>query len=220
MDYPKILINLDRRPDRLNKFKKNFNYEFERISAIDGKELYIKANNIYYKNNIIFENANFFKTIKKGEIGCFLSHKLAWEKVIDKNEPCIIFEDDVELLLPLNNIIDIFKNNLDILFLGIWTKYDQERFYQHNTSLIDNNKDKGYFPYSNQKRQLYTYAYIITPNTAKKLIDNIINFPVAITLDHYIHKVMYNQETIIYPYKCFAQQGNSDIQGKVNFYYL
>jgi len=220
MNYHKILINLDRRTDRLANFKRNFNYDFDRISAIDGKELSIKDNNLCYKNKIIFENAKFFKNIKKGEIGCFLSHKLAWEKVIEKNEPCIIFEDDVEPLLPLNNIIDISKNNIDILYLGMWTKYDQERFYQRNPTLIDNNKHKGYFPYFNQKRQLYPYSYLLTPTGAKKLLDMIPRISQALPLDHFIHYVMYNQEKIIYPYRCFAPQGNSDIQGKHNFYYL
>lgn len=35
------------------------------------------------------------RRITKGEVGCFLSHYQAWQKVIELNETTIIFEDDI-----------------------------------------------------------------------------------------------------------------------------
>ena len=79
------VINLKRRPDRLELFKKNCpldNSKINRFEAVDGK-----------LSTSIPDN---FKSLSKGEVGCFLSHKLLWEKTLKQKDSdySIIFEDD------------------------------------------------------------------------------------------------------------------------------
>lgn len=95
MDYQKYIkktfvINLDRRPDRFEKFKEKFPLDMnliERVSAIDG-------------NNLDKLNLNLQRKTKLNEIACFLSHKKCLLKIIvdeslDDDDFFIIFEDDV-----------------------------------------------------------------------------------------------------------------------------
>ena len=37
------------------------------------------------------------RPLRKVELACFLSHKTAWEKVVELNQPCLILEDDAVL---------------------------------------------------------------------------------------------------------------------------
>ena len=93
---PKIyIINMKKDTERLKNFGKSLkkhNLKFERIEAINGKELSEKQ---------IKEKTTWFcnKFCTKTQIGCFLSHSKAWETLAkSNNEGAIIMEDDVILL--------------------------------------------------------------------------------------------------------------------------
>ena len=86
------LINLQRCPDRLEKMKQALNaigVSFERVEAVDSKNL----------TNIDFmacetPNFTFPYELRKGEIACFLSHKICWQKLIDSGDQwALILED-------------------------------------------------------------------------------------------------------------------------------
>lgn len=93
----RYVINLKRRPDRYAEFKNRssiyFNPElFEKFDAIDGKNLDPK----------IQEQEPFFQkvNIRKGEIGCHLSHREIWKNVsedetLSDDDLIIVLEDDV-----------------------------------------------------------------------------------------------------------------------------
>ena len=93
----RYVINLKRRPDRYVEFKNRssiyFNPElFEKFDAIDGKNLDPK----------IQEQEPFFQkiNIRKGEIGCHLSHREIWKNVsedetLSDDDLIIVLEDDV-----------------------------------------------------------------------------------------------------------------------------
>ena len=96
----KLVINLNHRVDRKNSFMKECgwleDYSFQH--AVNGYEitnLQMKENEfgINHKWRDPFKN----RRITKGEVGCFLSHYQAWQKVIQLNETTIIFEDDVKI---------------------------------------------------------------------------------------------------------------------------
>ncbi len=103
-EFDVLLINLNRRPDKLQiseyQLKRLNISNYTRIAGVDGKELldrlknstlspaevlgqkYLKADKIYMNN--------------PGQIGCSLSHLKVMKHIIDKNitRPVLVFEDD------------------------------------------------------------------------------------------------------------------------------
>jgi len=131
--FSKILyINLERRPDRKNNIEDQLRkidnkIKVERINAIDAKKLDIASlsNKIISKNGInaaLDNKKGLYTILTKGAVGCALSHKLAWEKILNgPDEHVLILEDDIWFDGDYNNkLVDIMKNidNYDILFLG------------------------------------------------------------------------------------------------------
>ncbi len=84
-----FIINLKRRPQRkarMQAIMDEFNLEFKFIEAIDGKTL--DDSTIESLGVQIFPNyldPIYDRPLKKGEIGCFLSHYLIWEEVSNLN---------------------------------------------------------------------------------------------------------------------------------------
>ncbi|UUP16292.1 glycosyltransferase family 25 protein [Nitratireductor thuwali] len=88
MTQPKIYyINLDRSPDRrqfMNDQFHAFGLPAERIPAVDGEHIDL--------------GSHPESGLSPGEIGCFLSHRAAWKKLVESSDPnAIIFEDDAHL---------------------------------------------------------------------------------------------------------------------------
>ena len=78
----KLLINLERRPERLAKH----NFDFKRVDAVDGTKLteeQIKHANMRPNWRDPFKN----RRMTKGEYGCFMSHVHCWEIVAAQNRP-------------------------------------------------------------------------------------------------------------------------------------
>ena len=101
------IINLDRRPDRMEYIYKNIpilfsndndaqhTFQYRRFPAIDGKNL-----SNYYKSNLEFRE--LLDTIRGqqrilGEVGCSLSHYSLWHSHAHspKSKYLLVFEDDV-----------------------------------------------------------------------------------------------------------------------------
>jgi GR25 family glycosyltransferase involved in LPS biosynthesis len=90
----RLVINLDRRPDRYKDFCQSCPFDssiVERVSGVDGRALpeALPLEALYKDYNI-----------NNGAIGCFLSHRKTWEIISrndsdDSNEFSIVFEDDI-----------------------------------------------------------------------------------------------------------------------------
>ncbi len=89
------LINLDRSPSRLNFFTAQAaraGLTFERIAGVDGRSL----DPAQLEAAIAPRYA--FQPINPGEIGLFMSHRLAWQRLVDSGEAhAAVFEDDAVL---------------------------------------------------------------------------------------------------------------------------
>jgi GR25 family glycosyltransferase involved in LPS biosynthesis len=125
------VINLDRRPDRMEYLYKHSPVSFRRFSAIDGQNL----------SNIYFEFSDLLDTIcgqqrVLGEVGCSLSHYSLWKSHAEnpRADYLLVFEDDVmfsdksyerfeETILSIHNrdkSTDGFE--FDVLYVGgQWT---------------------------------------------------------------------------------------------------
>ena len=96
-----LLINLDQSKDRLLQQQAQFSdlgLEFERLSAIsinDFSEDEYKA--------MAFGGQ---RPMKQSELACFLSHKKAWDYIVEHDEPCVVLEDDAILVKDFKNILN------------------------------------------------------------------------------------------------------------------
>jgi GR25 family glycosyltransferase involved in LPS biosynthesis len=150
------------------------NYTF--FEAIDGnklestKELY----NLFDRNNFSY---------KKGVIGCALSHLYLFKELIndDNNDYYVILEDDIELC---NN----FKQKIE----DVICKFNANKI-QHLSLGICGSTDKSFVPKSETQtifeKNIYqlwniTFAYIISKDGAKKIIEHVNNCSIKCALDN------------------------------------
>ena len=94
-----LLINLDQSQDRLAQQQaqfKDLELEFERLSAIS----------IHDFSEDDYKRMAFGgqRPMKQSELACFLSHKKAWDYIVEHNEPCVVLEDDAILVKDFKKI--------------------------------------------------------------------------------------------------------------------
>ncbi|RLQ15535.1 glycosyltransferase family 25 protein [Vibrio sp. SBT000027] len=113
-----------------------------------------------------------------GEVGCYASHYLIWQKCIELNEPILVFEDHA------NIDIDIFRNTLTIA---------EQHIKQCGFIRLQDSKNKLHYPvrhYKIQKLVKYlkvpqgTAAYALSPNAARSFIKHsqVFSYPVDVFL--------------------------------------
>ena len=95
-----FIIHLDRavkRKENVQSIISNLKLETEVIDAVDGNKLTLNEISKYLsKKNLNKPNYPF--KINNGEIGCFLSHRAAWKKIVEeKLDFALIFEDDIQI---------------------------------------------------------------------------------------------------------------------------
>lgn len=116
MSYKIKVLSLKRREDRRNIFNSRFsNYEFEYFYGLDGREYSLSE----YDNNWIHGNEYKNYGIHIPSLVCAnKSHIMMLKECISDNLPYIIFEDDVQIIKPIDfNFEDIIKKELDVFWL-------------------------------------------------------------------------------------------------------
>lgn len=92
-----LVVNLDRDVERLDATRALFSsagLDFERVRAVDALAMAPEALHSACPR-IRFYLANA-RRVRAGEIGCALSHKKAWQMVVERNLPlAAVFEDDI-----------------------------------------------------------------------------------------------------------------------------
>lgn len=110
---PIFYINLDKRPDRNAQILEQLsalNLSAERVSAVNGGDLSEPEKSFVNRENFLLNTKHH---ISNGEIGCAMSHRLIWQKMLDDNlDYALILEDDVVLdksLLSILNNADFYQ---------------------------------------------------------------------------------------------------------------
>jgi GR25 family glycosyltransferase involved in LPS biosynthesis len=173
------------------------------IQAIDGSTI---TPSIRDQNYCEYQHSPHFTfQLTNNEIACFLSHKKAWQQVVDQNlSSALIMEDDVRinesifanaLQLAYNHL----KENCIIRFKGSQRKKFREYFLGHT----NNRLYVPYVPY------LGAFTYLISQQTAVKLLKLSSTFdrPVDSFLQLIPHQGIYSAE--IY------QAGVKEISGNI-----
>lgn len=105
---PVYVINLDSAQERMQKMDKQLkaiNVNYSRIQAVKGTDLTPEEIASEYSSDL---NKKYFRAdLSVGEIGCYISHKNAWRKMVEENiEYAVILEDDLTIE---PNFVDIFQ---------------------------------------------------------------------------------------------------------------
>ncbi|WP_100914058.1 glycosyltransferase family 25 protein [Pseudoalteromonas spongiae] len=113
LNQPKVfLINLDKSTERLKKSSERLaaqNIQFERIQAIDGTKLTDTEIQAHYSSQL--NSKQYYRNLGYGEIGCFLSHRLAWQKIVEqKLHYAIVLEDDFQLAGDLSAVFSTIES--------------------------------------------------------------------------------------------------------------
>ena len=120
-----------------------------------------------------------------GEVGCYASHYLIWQKCIELNEPILVFEDHADI------DIDIFRNTLTIA---------EQHIEQCGFIRLQDSKNRLHYSvdkYDTQHLVKYlkvpqgTACYAISPKAAQAFIEqsSTFNYPVDVFLRNtWIHK--------------------------------
>jgi len=181
---PICVINLEHRTDRLKHIKK----ELKKINL----DFYSSNNLIIFKaiNGSLLDLTKLKqigiintspKKLRAGEIGCYFSHVLCWEKIVQSNSPYgMVLEDDV--ILP-----DYFVKNFDAIFSDV-LKFDWDVFLLGRNcvkSHYDDKCKKGI-----QLNQIFWYPHIAGYGTHSYIIkhDAILKikklvYPISIPID-------------------------------------
>jgi glycosyl transferase family 25 len=214
----KFVINLKRRPDRLEQFFKRCPYareDIEVIDAFDGKSPSSESKK-EQKYIIKFSNNN----VLPGAIGCFISHLRIWKKMVNDNIPiAMIFEDDAhfdERFYEFMESLEIPENINLLYFGGRFSKnftIPSHAMEPVNSKIYKNVTE----PWDMRLHERTTHGYIITSRLAKFFINtfDIYDNDVAV-LDFFMVHVLKRLNLTYHstnPLVCWSPMvGDSDIR--------
>lgn len=186
------LINLERRKDRLDKFKAahpNLKDKVYVSPAVDGRSLTLTPDILKCFRN------NDFKW-KKAVMGCALSHLALWEKLANDNlaKRYLIMEDDVKFhenwLAHWYPMVPHIPEDADVIYLGGVLPPNKPAL-QHvvdrvNPFFAKVAKNTLTTPYPRRYFHFCNYSYILTQSGARKLVQLVRERGVFTSGDHMI----------------------------------
>lgn len=157
-----LVINLNRSKDRMNFMSRQLdriNINFERVQAVDANDLDFE----FYQKHAYSWN----RVLRRSEIACFFSHKKAWEIVANKDEPFMIFEDDVVISKTLVCLVDKIEDNEKYNFINLETSSRKKLIHKKKESITDSFSLKKVL-----HNKTGAAAYILWPKCARFLLSN------------------------------------------------
>ena len=162
-----FVINLDRRPDRYERFKSEFQIEqCCRVSAVDHRDI-VWTDEL--KARVCDWNFTHIPHIVKNVVACCLSHLAVWEVIRTLDVPyAAVFEDDSAYI---NGPRDLDMLHYPNDFGVIWLNNTIQDIQQ---SAIGVSTELAVIPHLHY--QYTTEGYIITPAFAARLCMEISNY--------------------------------------------
>jgi collagen beta-1,O-galactosyltransferase len=192
-------LNLDRRPDRMERMKKRFEYfgiEFKRFSAVNGKAM---SDDEYAKYKL------YKKKLSKAELACTLSHKKIYEDALEKGyEKILVLEDDARFVANfLDRIQEITKFDWDFVLLG--------------SSQLDQIPEVNNGFYHPSERTWGTFAYAIQRKCFEKILKLMENNGMYVADGYWWDYAKEHPNCFVYfPNICITEVHDSDIRNKFN----
>lgn len=203
------IINMKRSPDRREKMTRQMErlgLDYEFFTAVDGNAMTQEEVDKY-----IDHNREYFRELKRGEIGCFLSHYSLYKKIAESDaKGGIIMEDDIVISKNFPAIVKELEQMLQpedaymfysILLQPVEFTADKKLNNGYNLCNVDN------------IRSLFgMQGYMLGKQAAKNLADNLLPFNNVVDdwmwyTDHqYIKKLQ-----IVFPFPIERTPDFSDI---------
>lgn len=165
---PVYVISLTRAVDRRADITRRLTaagIDYEIIDAVDGNELDLST----LKNRLHQDKfrAKYDRDMKRGEIGCFLSHYNLWQRIVKEQTPfALVLEDDAEWDDDfLQTVRDVLQSKYYWNVVHLSKSDGVGRIYSTLQTVGDNRKLARY-----KHPMGVTAAYLIDLDGAKKLL--------------------------------------------------
>lgn len=109
-----LIINLTQSKDRLHQQQVQFKalgLDFTRLPAVSINDIDEQE-----YQSLAFDGQ---RPLKQSELACFLSHKKAWQWVLECQQPTLILEDDAVLVKNLGSVLDKIEQLKNIDFVNL-----------------------------------------------------------------------------------------------------
>lgn len=172
LDIDKVfMINLRRRPDRRTRMHHSFEelqLQVVTVDAVDGQKLTDDAlEKLGVKLMPGYKDPYHKRPMKRGEIGCFLSHYTIWLEIAKENyDVAMILEDDVRFepffnqkMIALINELKNLPFQWDLVYLG------RKRLDEKGEDPVEGTSHLVWAGYS-----YWTLGYLLSSQGAKKLV--------------------------------------------------
>ncbi len=157
-----LVISIENQKDRrlhISQILNDLGIDWEFVDAVIGKNL--ESFPPQYDHTKRMRHFGFH--ISWGLLGCFLSHRKAWERCIELNQICLILEDDAKPLPELTGSLEIalsIKEHWDLFRLhGIYEMNHLTLHQRDSFKIIEHLKDPS-----------SAAAFLVKPHAAKKLL--------------------------------------------------
>ena len=169
--YRIFVINLDRSPQRLADMTQQlgaFDLPFMRIAAFDGNSLSDEEIAQAAPPDLVAKT--YHRQLGRGEVGCGLSHRAAWQEIIAQDlDFAIVLEDDIELQGNFAKTVELIStlnpDSWDFIKFFPLSRYSENnidrRFFYHGFTFVTYRK----FPLGCQ-------GQAISRRAAEKMIQN------------------------------------------------
>jgi glycosyl transferase, family 25 len=178
-----FVINLESSTDRKNNVQVQLNkmeLTAEFFNAIDGNS---HEHPIFKKYDPDLRMKRKGKLLSKGQLGCFTSHFLLWNKCVQLNHPIIVLEDDAYIFE--NRFLKFLESSK--LFSSTYecVRLFDNRTKHHSAILVE--KFEGFHIAKFTKGHMRATGYYLTPKGAKKFIRHAepLFLPVDIYMDRF-----------------------------------
>ncbi len=162
-----LIINLPTSIERLHFQQKQFSklgLVFEILPAVS----IINISEQQYQQQAF----GWQRPLRKVELACFLSHKTAWEKVVELNQPCLILEDDAVLAKNSREVLENIEqqqfSDVDLINLEVRSR---KKIVSKQAKL--NILDGQFKLFELYQDRTGAAGYILYPEGAKKLINRL-----------------------------------------------
>lgn len=222
MKLKKFVINLDKRPDRLQEFFSRYiDMDVERFSAIDGRHIHLN-NSFSDIDKFLFSILDNNLKHNPGILGCWSSHVNLWEtlKNSDDYDAFVIFEDDVFFVSGFKEKFELILNEIneetDIIYFGGRFSPD---FVPRNVNSEWEKVGNFYFYKGNRlgrEVDRTTHGYIITKNGAKNVLSVLYSSTFLPALDGWLNHRRFDLALVdFFPHIAWSPINyKTDIQGQ------
>lgn len=192
-NIPVFVINLRRdvaKKEYMRELCKTYNFFPGFIQAVDGSLLSEEeCKVVYIKEKCVKKN---HRSLSKGEIGCALSHKKIYQKMVDESiSKALILEDDIAFNGELSGVLEMVNDspkNWNIVLLGhhsciAWGGHDPRNIETHCSIFGKQKLNEKYKLARPAECGCGTYGYIIKLEAAKIMLRDL--DLICQPIDHY-----------------------------------